>query len=252
MSALLEDKIVLVTGASSGIGREAAKVIAAHGAKVVAAARREAEIAETVRQIESAGGAASYVITDVTDASQVERAVQHTVSTFGALNAAFNNAGVIEEPSSLHLVDSDDFDHIVEVNLRGVFLCMKYEIAYMLENHGGAIINDSSYNGVRGNRKRTIYSATKHAVLGLTKSAAVDYARKDIRINAVCPGPIDTEMMHSLDNDNPADRAAIEQWIPQGRYGQPTEVGDLVAFLCSDASSFITGQAISIDGGVTA
>lgn len=252
MSALLEDKIVLVTGASSGIGREAAKVIAAHGAKVVAAARREAEIAETVRQIESAGGAASYVITDVTDASQVERAVQHTVSTFGALNAAFNNAGVIEEPSSLHLVDSDDFDHIVEVNLRGVFLCMKYEIAYMLENRGGAIINDSSYNGVRGNRKRTIYSATKHAVLGLTKSAAVDYARKDIRINAVCPGPIDTEMMHSLDNDNPADRAAIEQWIPQGRYGQPTEVGDLVAFLCSDASSFITGQAISIDGGVTA
>ena len=252
MSALLEDKIVLVTGASSGIGREAAKVIAAHGAKVVAAARREAEIAETVRQIESAGGTASYVITDVTDASQVERAVQHTASTFGALNAAFNNAGVIEEPSSLHLVDSDDFDRVVEVNLRGVFLCMKYEIAYMLKNRGGAIVNDSSYNGVRGNRKRTIYSATKHAVLGLTKSAAVDYARKDIRINAVCPGPIDTEMMYSLDNDNPADRAAIEQWIPQGRYGQPSEVGDLVAFLCSDASSFITGQAISIDGGVTA
>jgi NAD(P)-dependent dehydrogenase (short-subunit alcohol dehydrogenase family) len=252
MAALLEDRVVLVTGASSGIGRESAKVMAAQGAKIVAAARREAEIAETVKQIEAAGGTASYVVTDVTDGGQVERAVQHAVATYGALNAAFNNAGMLEKRESLHEVEDDHFDQIVNVNLKGVFLCMKYEIRYMLEHGGGAIVNDSSYNGLRGHPKHSIYSATKHGVLALTKSASRDYARKRIRINAICPGVIDTVMMQELDNNDPEIRAGLERWVPLGRYGEPQEVGDLVAFLCSDAASYITGQAISIDGGVTA
>ena len=252
MAALLEDRVVLVTGASSGIGRESAKVMAGHGAKIVAAARREAEIAETVRQIEAAGGAATYIVTDVTDGAQVGRAVQHGVAKYGGLHAAFNNAGMLEKRESLHEVEDDHFDQVVDVNLKGVFLCMKYEIGHMLENGGGAIVNDSSYTGLRGHPKHTIYSATKHGVLALTKSASIGYARKGIRINAVCPGVIDTEMMHGLDNNNPDDRAVMERWVPLGRYGEPREVGDLVAFLCSDAASYITGQAISIDGGVTA
>jgi NAD(P)-dependent dehydrogenase (short-subunit alcohol dehydrogenase family) len=253
MSQLLEGKIVLVTGASSGIGRESAKAMAGHGAKIVAAARREAELAETVSQIESAGGSATYVVTDVSDASQVERAIQHAVSTYGGLNAAFNNAGILEPNTHLHEIPDADFDNIINVNLKGTFLSMKYEIGYMLENGGGAIVNDSSYMGLKGGTGwQPAYTASKHGVLGLTRSAARDYARKGIRVNAVCPGVIDTDMMHGLDNDgDPATRAKMERWIPMSRYGEAGEVGQVVAFLCSDAASYITGQAIPIDGGVT-
>jgi NAD(P)-dependent dehydrogenase (short-subunit alcohol dehydrogenase family) len=253
MAALLEDKIVLVTGASSGIGREAAIVMAGHGAKIVAAARREADLAETVNLIESAGGAATYAVTDVTDSAQIERAVQHAISSYGALNAAFNNAGILEAKASLHEIDETVFDQVFEVNVKGVFLSMKHEIAHMIQHGGGAIVNDSSFSGLRGGSGRhSIYTASKHAVLGLTKAAAVNYARNSIRINAVCPGPIETDMADGLDDGDPQKRKTLERWIPTGRFGEPTEVANLVAFLCSDTSSYITGQAISIDGGVTA
>jgi NAD(P)-dependent dehydrogenase (short-subunit alcohol dehydrogenase family) len=253
MPALLEDKIVLVTGASSGIGREAAKVMASHGAKIVAAARRENDLADTVQQIESAGGTATYVVTDVSAATQVERAVQHAVATYGGLNAAFNNAGILETNTHLHEIEDDDFDAIINVNLKGTFLSMKYEIAYMLENGGGAIVNDSSYMGLSGGTGRQpAYTASKHGVLGLMRAAARDYARSDIRVNAVCPGVIDTTMMHGLDRGgDPATRAKMESWVPMNRYGKSEEVGQVVAFLLSDAASYVTGQAIPIDGGVT-
>ncbi len=253
MPVLLEEKIALITGASSGIGRETAIVMAGHGAKVVVAARREADLAETVRLIESTSGTATYAVTDVSDGSQVERAVQHAVSTYGGLNAAFNNAGILEPAGHLHEVDDDDFDKIINVNLKGAFLSMKYEIGYMIDNGGGSIVNDSSYMGLNGGSGRQpAYTASKHGVIGLTKAAARDYARKGIRVNAVCPGVIDTTMMHGLDRDgDPATRAKMESWVPMNRYGQPSEVGQVVSFLCSDAASYITGQAIPVDGGVT-
>lgn len=253
MSSLLEGKIVLVTGASSGIGRETAEVMASQGAKIVAAARRENELVETVNRIESAGGTATYVVTDISVGSQVERAVQHAVSTYGGLNAAFNNAGILEPAGHLHEIEDEAFDHIVNINLKGVFLSLKYEIGYMIENGGGAIVNDSSYMGLHGGTGRQpAYTASKHGVLGLTKAASRDYARKGIRVNAVCPGVIDTTMMHGLDhNGDPITRARMESWVPMNRYGAPKEVGQVVAFLCSDSASYITGQAIPIDGGVT-
>ncbi|HCI86315.1 MAG TPA: short chain dehydrogenase [Dehalococcoidia bacterium] len=252
MQSLLEDKVVLITGASSGIGRQTAIIAASQGAKVVAAARREADLAETVRLIEKIGGTGTYIPTDVTDGGQVEGAIQHAIATYGTLNAAFNNAGILEREVDFLDLENDVFDQVMNINVRGVYLSMKAEISYMLDNGAGAIVNDSSYNGKQGHARHPAYTASKHAVLGLTRSVAKNYARSGIRVNAVCPGPVDTDMARVLENDDEKNRTRLERWIPTGRYGQPEEIGNLVAYLMSDSSSFITGQAISIDGGATA
>jgi len=252
MGDLLVNKVVLVTGASGGIGREAAKVFASNGAKVVAAARRESDLAETVSQIEQAGGTATYVQTDVTNPEQVDRAVQHAVSTYGSLDGAFNNAGILEQEVDFHHLTDDTFDQVMNINVRGVYLCMKREIDVMHDQGHGSIVNDSSYNGKHGHARHAAYTASKHAVLGLTRSVAKNYAQANIRINAVCPGPVETDMARILENDDERNRSRLQRWIPMGRYGNPEEIGNLVTFLLSDQSSWITGQAFSIDGGATA
>ena len=253
MIMLLKGKNALVTGASSGIGLATAKTLSEHGANVVLAARREELCANVAAEIEKNGGNASYIRADVTNAEDVEQMVQHVIDTYGSLDCAFNNAGILLDHGRLHEIDDAVLDQSWNVNVRGIWLCMKAEIKAMLkQGGGGTIVNDSSRNGLRADFKRPAYTTTKHAVSGLTKAAALDYARMGIRINGICPGPIDTDMMRSVDGGDPNARNKIESMVPLGRYGTPEEVGELVAWLLSDKASYISGQMLGIDGGLLA
>ncbi len=250
---LLDGKTILVTGASSGIGRATAQVIAKHGANVVIAARRVDLCREVSEQIRSDGGSAIAVQSDVTDASDVKRMMEHAISEYGKIDGAFNNAGVLLDSGRMHEIDDDVLQRSWDVNVRGVWLCMKAELEAMIkQGHGGSIVNDSSRNGLRADIKRPAYTATKHAVSGLTKAAALDYARMNIRVNGICPGPIDTDMMRTVDRGDADFRRRIEAAVPLARYGQPEEVGELVAWLLSDKASYVTGQMLGIDGGLLA
>lgn len=244
-------KVAFVTGAGSGIGRATALAFAREGAKVVVADVLEQGNQETAHLIEERGGQAIALKCDVTQTEDVKAALDKTIETFGRLDFAFNNAGVEQKKAPTAEIAEEEWDRIVDTNLRGVFLGMKYEIPLLLKQGGGAIVNTSSGAGVIGIKGAAAYTATKHGVIGLTKAAALDYASQNIRINAVAPGYIDTSMMDRFTGGTAEGREQVISQEPIGRVGQPEEIANAVVWLCSDASSFVVGHALVVDGGQT-
>ncbi len=252
MSGKFVGKVALVTGSASGIGRAAALAFAREGASVVAADVSEEGNHGTARLIEEQGGRALAIRCDVTRAEDVKTALARTIEAFGRLDFAFNNAGI--EPRKAAPTaeyEEDEWNRIIDTNLRGVFLCMKHEIPLILKQGGGAIVNVSSGAGVIGIKGSPAYTAAKHGVIGLTRAAALDYAAQNIRINVVCPGYIDTPMMGRFTGGTPEGRAKVIAEEPVGRMGKPEEIAAAVIWLCSDAAAFMIGHAMVIDGGQT-
>ncbi len=257
MSRRFEGKVVLVTGAAGGIGRAAVLRFAEEGARVAAADLEGAGLEGVVAAVEKAGGEALAVAADVTRTDAWQRAVAQTTDRFGGIDALFNNAGIEGVVKPIEEYPEEVFDQVLAVNVRGVFLGMKHVVPALRARGGGVIVNTSSVAGLVGNPMVCAYIASKHAVIGLTKSAGIAFGAEGIRVNAVCPSPIETRMMRSLEAGfNPGDAAQVkgemESLIPIGRYGTPEEVAALVAFLCSDEARFINGAVYAIDGGMTA
>jgi NAD(P)-dependent dehydrogenase (short-subunit alcohol dehydrogenase family) len=252
MGDALKDKVVLVTGGSTGIGRASALLFAREGAKVAVADVNVEEAEKTVRMIKEADGEAIFVKTDVSKAADAETMVNRTVEAFGGLHCAVNNAGVGEIEGRTHLYPEEKWDWIIDINLKGVWLCMKYELTRMMEQAGGAIVNVSSAAGLIGTVFHPVYSASKHGVVGLTKSVALQYAKNNIRVNAVCPGPIRTPMTQDVIEDQPKYERANITATPMARFADPREVAETIVWLCSDAASFVTGHAMAVDGGMVA
>jgi NAD(P)-dependent dehydrogenase (short-subunit alcohol dehydrogenase family) len=248
-AAAEKEKIAIITGASSGIGRTTAIALAKVRNKVVLAARRDKEGEETLRLVKESGGEGIFVKTDVSNEDEVRALVEKTVKRYGRLDYAFNNAGVVEDPAPFTNKTSSIFDKIMTINVKGVWLSMKHEILQMLKSGGGAIVNNSSVYGVIGNPQLPIYTASKHAVLGLTKAAALEYAKAGIRINAVAPGAIETEAMEQSIGNNKQLREALVALHPIGHAGKPEEIANAVVWLLSDKASFVTGHTLLVDGG---
>ena len=247
---LLEGKVALVTGGSSGIGRAAALAFAREGAKVAVADVDIRGGEETARLIEDTGGDAIFVATDVSISSQVASLVSDCVGRFGRLDCAFNNAGITVTTRTLMAdLTEDEFDRLIGINLKGVWLCMKSEIPVMIQQGGGVIVNTSSTAGLKGSRGLSSYVASKHGVIGLTKSAALEYADTGIRVNAVCPGPIRTPLTEAVMAHNAGAEELYVSRAPLGRMGRPEEVAEAVIWMCSDAASFVTGHTMTVDGG---
>lgn len=251
MAGRLEAKIALITGASSGIGKATALAFAREGAAVVAAARREVETEETARRIRDAGGRAIAVATDVSDERQVQALVDTAIRTFGRIDIAFNNAGVFGAEPPVHEVAADYWDSIMGINLKGTWLCMKHEIAAMLAQGSGSIVNMSSTAGLTGWSAAPLYAASKFGVIGLTKSAALQYAQAGIRINAVCPAFTRIESIDSMVAQVPRADRKMKASIPLGRLGTMEEIAEAVVWLSSEAASFCVGHALVLDGGQT-
>ena len=254
MAGLLEGKISLVTGAGSGIGRATSLVMAREGATIVVSDINADGGEETVSAIKEAGGEGMFVHADVSRPDDVAALIGQVVAAYGRLDCAHNNAGVEGFMAGrLHEYPEEDWDRLINVNVKGVWLCLKHEIPQMMQQGGGAIVNTASAAGLVGSRRLSAYVASKHAVVGLTKAAALEYARDGIRVNAVCPGIIDTPMVRRLAGGREADyEATISVRQPIGRLGTPEEIAESVTWLCSEAASLVTGLAMAVDGGFTA
>lgn len=244
-------KVALVTGAGSGMGLAAARAFAAEGASVALADVNEAAARAAAGQLLAAGHKAIAIKCDVTDEAQVKAMVEQTVAAFGRLDAAFNNAGIQSPVAEVADAAMEEFDRVNAVNLRAVFCCMKYELLQMRAQGSGAIVNNSSLGGLVGIAGRAAYHAGKHGVLGLTKSAALEYASRGIRINAVCPGIIDTPMVAGMLTTQAEAMKEMMRDVPIGRLGRAEEIADAVVWLCGPGATFVVGQALAVDGGYT-
>ncbi|HEV2397120.1 MAG TPA: SDR family oxidoreductase [Candidatus Sulfotelmatobacter sp.] len=251
MNISFENKVALVTGAASGLGLATAKAFAEAGASVVLADWHEEAAQSAAKELANKGHKTLAVRCDVSDDAQVEAMVKQTVATFGRLDASYNNAGVQNVLAETADTTQEDYDRVMGINLRGVWSCMKFELQQMRKQGSGTIVNCSSLGGLVGGAERGIYHAAKHGVLGFTKSAALEYAARGIRINAICPGLIWTPMADQMVAGGQGEvLETMKKSVPMGRYGRPEEIADVVLWLSSDASSYVTGQSISVDGGL--
>jgi NAD(P)-dependent dehydrogenase (short-subunit alcohol dehydrogenase family) len=251
MNISFENKVALVTGAASGLGLATARAFAEAGASVVMADWNEKAVQAAAKELADKGHPILAVRCDVSDDAEVEAMVAQTVSRFGRLDAAYNNAGVQNVLAETADSTRDDYERVMGINLRGVWSCMKFELRQMREQGSGAIVNCSSLGGLLGGARRGIYHAAKHGVIGFTKSAALEYATRGIRVNAVCPGMIQTPMSDQMiaEGQGPELEAMMKTYVPMQRLGRPEEIADAVLWLCSSAASYVTGQSISVDGG---